>query len=1234
MENKKTYKFGIEDDSFFIEKRLVFKGPKAKSPPPEETDPSEEESVEEEKTAPEKEAAEAEKEAATLETKTGTSKAITKARGQAEREKVKPVQLPPPPTPKALESFKQKADTGEPKKELDFLKINILGEGHQSNATKWRHFDEEGLKEIYRDCREAGIPVNDPFYKSMFGILNMGIGSQNTHLADPEYQIYFQDPANHMKELLGLSVCPSGFDPIAFAKAYEHLQYIQGKLLAQDAYKVKTLAAQEGLDKDPVASKVTDFLRSNLDQFKKAIKERDYATAGLYCVGIWAIYRSMKELGVFGKEGKSTKWLAYGLATYCGYVFAKNAGYDVLKIAGFRDQDYEVKGTPLEAIDNILRSQPHLRELAKDLDYGIVLRMSEVSLADLNELFNKTNRAGAGGIQFIHPYEFPEIFPDLAKQWSFEMGMGETGLKDYTGMPNTKLSTNQREYIRVGKQLYKLALAMRGVYEATLYKEHPEYKGLPYEKVLADPTKGLGKVRHLLGAAYDYAPAKPERGLTSTKSIDEAQEHLDKAFQGLEVGPTLERQVGKSGHFEGKIMEYPVVFVRTGNVYRVYLKPSYQGAEKPGINFIAEIPIEEGSKQILEVRKAVDGVRGKMLDLLRPLYGTGGRKITDTSLKYEYGQWTCDVSLPGATEFDVNSKPSKAILIPHPEGKRIDLIVNDDVRITVDEEVNKQYPIGLALIPKIVSQKEFHALKVFSNSSLLRAEDPTPGDSKITLLVGPKNLKLDLSYNKGTKQFTADPLQEEKLVQAFDLDYINALGEDTHFGLNKNIKDLAALITKSAPENFVSYFFESLFQETLKSPLDGVNLDLISGSVPDYYALMVLEATKGEAMQKLRRKINTSKNLQEVEESRKSIINVLNAKLLAIKQTLSERSTELAKDGKTWDRDQFETEIIDRIRAANGGSQAYQYARKNFEYMAYSLSLPGLTQKSDLNQNSHLVVGKLMGVYSFYTSYLDNHNFKGIDINLDKLTFPPTPTPGIADFKEDPALRGHCILRYFEYVKTQIYSKSSQLSNLNTLPDATARGFWDIDDFDKWLQTDGNYSPLDEADNEPAMTHDVNHPGYMHTNLDKYMADEFKKTKDFLIAEYGDVIDPYAIDEYLNKDWKNPATGLWDPNVKEHQIGIFKRYPIIDPANPGAYLKDASGKDIYKCKLWDKSNRVATASGNRKSVQIKLVEREIQSFVNYVFTAKKGNGDYLFFKSRPPLTTNLVRKWPWLRHIF
>lgn len=1140
----------------------------------------------------------------------------------------------PTTAPLDIKAFLEK-DSAEENKKIDRWKINVTRENYQVNAQKWDHSTFAGLQKIYQDCQDLKIINQNPdFYNTMFVVLNSAVGNGNPYLAEDngKYRPMFRSPTDIASRdaINALPKKGSFLGGEAFIKAFDHLQYLKANvLIAQDKAQLETLTAQRKLDEDPIGTKVTDFVRDNVATFQKAIRERDYATAGVYALGIYALWQTVGKK-IFGDDHHAggdaahkgfdyKKWLLIGAAAYCGNKFLKNAGYDVLRMAGLKNIDAEVKGTPMENLQNIL-SQNEYAEQMKDLDYGLVLRMSDQRLTTLEDLYQQSNK---NGIQFIHPREFPAIFPDLKNVWSFKMGIGEQGLKDYVGMSNTKLSPNEKEYISVGQQLYKLALAMRVTYDNTLHKDHDEYKGKTYEDALSNSTLKNSKVRHLMEATSDYT-ARDAGGLFSGKKLQEVaaklREGTDKVLENN--GFTLGSELG-AGHFEGKLRGFPVVVVVDKDGYRVYLRNQYGKTynKMPGRNFKL-IPFE-GAGMKRGADEVLDMVNKRMADLLKPLQGIRGRN--QSVPKYVNGLWECDVTLPGSAEFKINAVSTKAIITPDAFGDGVTIQTENGVRIDLNEEISKQNPVEVALIPKIYSQKEFHALKVFANADLLRIRDDKPGDGGlVTLLIGKNRLKLDVKFDASTNKFSivhTPPMlpPEQQLIQnpAFAQEYIEALDADEHFELNKNIRNLTELIKKSAPEGFVKHFFTSLSQQNATSAVSGFNLDTLSGSIPENFTDMVLKTSKTEVMERLRRAISKSSTLEEVEEARKTIIQDFNDRLVGIGKVIGEENVKLEKEGEKWDRDKFSARVIDRIRKASCISNAYAFAKSDFEFMVYKLPLPGfLTKRSDLSSSSHQAAGDLMGVFAYYTAHLDNHDFEGVKKDLDHLTYPATPTPVITDKTKDPALRGHLVIRYFEYVKNQIYNKANALGNLSNVPPATAVNVWQIKEFDKWVKDDGDYSSLDPMDSVPAYVHDETHPGGNHTKLDEAMAKEYQNVVDLLVMEYPDVFNENAINDYLRRK----AVNQDGTPVSPEKIGILYRY------------QDSTGKTV--CKLWDKTNRISKNSNGKRSNQIRQMQVETDQFINFIFTAKDPvTGDYRFFAQKPSLTARLIKRWPWLNNI-
>ena len=137
------------------------------------------------------------------------------------------------------------------------------------------------------------------------------------------------------------------------------------------------------------------------------------------------------------------------------------------------------------------------------------------------------------------------------------------------------------------------------------------------------------------------------------------------------------------------------------------------------------------------------------------------------------------------------------------------------------------------------------------------------------------------------------------------------------------------------------------------------------------------------------------------------------------------------------------------------------------------------------------------------------------------------------------------------------------------------------------------------------------------------MGGEYDKVVSTLMAEYGGTLNYQAISDYLRKDYLNPDNTA----VPINQIGLFTKHPLLDAS--GNVQNDASGNPIVTSKLWDISNRIATSAGRpmKRSVQITLVQQEMEKFINYVFSEA---GRKKFFNTQPSYTARLLRKWPWL----
>ncbi|MFA6918108.1 MAG: hypothetical protein WC285_04755, partial [Candidatus Gracilibacteria bacterium] len=794
------------------------------------------------------------------------------------------------------------------------LKLNIRLEGLQIDARQWNTTNDAALNRVFVEWRSLGIPVNEPFYQKLFCVLrDSNNPTKNKLLSVPEYANWFKDPEHNLANIakIGVDVGQGDADfPQAFVKAYAHFSYIKTKILSLGNTQTASLEAQRNLDGHALVDKPMDFVRSNYAKFTQAIKDHDYATAGLYVLGIYAIYKSIKSLaGDKGEEVK--KWIFYGVAGYAGYVFAKNAGYDILKMAGFKDKDAEVRGTPMEAL-----AAMNLPE-AQDLDYDVVLRVAEVKVTDLNDLFKEANTHGQN---FIHPSQFPQIFPDLANIGYFPMGIGEEGLGDHAGNMGKRLTPKQREYIRVGQQLYKTVLVLRAAYDKTLGKE----EGKSFDDAMKDPVLKESKVRHFCAVLGLYSFPTHESGLMVNRAMEKAKEQLAVAFNaygnntiGFSLEEASEQVSRKPGIYKGTIKGFPVYFVYSvkDKHFKVYLANEYGGDDVPGRNTIAEIPIQGEAVQKEQVGKAVTAIDARMEKLLKLV------KVGAGNPTFDGGKWVAKVKMPGNPEFGISESISDAKLVPNPNGDGLIVFMEgSDTPFNLDEHNAERIPLTISLLHEMFNNPDLDVFKPFYNAKMLTVTDPTSGDKTFTLRVSNISKTVEIKYNVGaTPKFSvADPAQEKEMLKdpAFSSTYVEALGGDPNFELNKTLKDIESLITgPSCPKSFLRHFGKIIMGDTPRGPLS--RFDITSAGVPANYSKMVLANAKQTVIGRLQRSVDIQTSFKDVETARKLILEDAYNKFKAIQQTIANKNMDLSLKGESWDEADFMTEVIDPLRLAS-----------------------------------------------------------------------------------------------------------------------------------------------------------------------------------------------------------------------------------------------------------------------------------------------------------------------------
>ncbi len=1103
---------------------------------------------------------------------------------------------------------KPEYDLDAQKEKFEGWSVNIARRNYKYNPATWDHTTLPGLDRIYQECDRMGIIKQDPnFYNAAFVILRRAAAESNTYLGENkgEYVAMFKDPSsghNH-DTILALEATTTFDGGSAYIKAYDTvMKFLRKEILEKQINEqMATLKAQQDQGVDPIGTTVVDFAKSNLDTVQKAVKDRDYPTLAIYAAGGYALWQTLGKKLFGGSDGHGDAahkesgfnlkdWLMWGGALYGANIMLKNAGYDVGKMVGFKNMDAEVKGTPLEAMRQIL-SMPKYNEQFKDLDYGIAMQMADTKLDSLQTLMLKTNIPGTN---FIDPHMFPEQFEYLKDVSPFKMGLGEKG--GYVG--NDKLSGHQREYIRVGQQLYKLAFAMGKIYDETLKKNHPTFKNMSYEKALQDSKWAKSTVQDLMQEARRYVSVHDDEIYSSEKADDIKAKLLAGTNNVLRnngfVMDDLELNGGTGhGHYGGKLKGFPIVVAVDKSGYRIYLRNNY-GSDL-GYNAaprLADVTIPlSGDEMESEANKAVTMVDERMKELAEK-FQNGNRDIGKP--EFSGSSWQSKTSFKGAPNLGVDPNPD----VPTPITVSL-----DGTKLTIDDgETGSGGYLERVVLGRLLDQKEFEALKVFGNANRLRVRDDVQDDHEFTLLVGKSGIPIGISCTvANTPTVTAKfnfktPADEKALVKspAFADEYLDAISSDPEFGFNKTIASFKLLIKDACPEKFLKHFFESLAGQTSGGNLFNTIADSVSGTVPDSFSNMMMDTVRNQTMFKLKNNMKSLDSLSAVDAEMKRIIGVANDDLKRLYNDVSAKNRDLKMNGKEWERTEFMLGVTDRIRSSGSESTQYKLERANMEALAYKMNLKGLGAGSDLNDESHLAAGKIIDIFTYYTAHLDSKEF------LDNLKWPPRSSNASVPWDEDPNLCGHYRLRYFAYVKDRISNEIDKITDGGSLHPGNVPLPTDprlgILDYQTWVtSTEARYDAIDPEDNSDPFTHfTVNHATdpAVHTPLDMEFQRKLIEAVENIKTHFGIDANITELDKYLDNSAKTDAA--------EEERGKFDIYK--DPV---------SGSSTSK--IWSDTDDIAQVAGSRRSVQIRLMDQKVDDFYNFILNARNENSGKLRF---------------------
>lgn len=881
-------------------------------------------------------------------------------------------------------------------------KVEIIARNKEINPKNW-NFSPEGLQKIIQNWKTLGIyESGNQFYRDIFSQLAKSSDEVflNSLPSDDLRGIYM----NPLKNLDRLDQT----DP-AFQVAINYFSHIQTLISQQKDLYLSSLEKIQKGDTDPVFDTATKAVRDNLVKFRDAIKTKDYATAGLYVVGIWAAYKAFKTLDP-AKQGKYKTYFFWAAAAYAGNTFAKNAGFDVLKKLGIKGESDEVEGTPLNALYKV----PGLPDV-KDRDPSVLRDMATINIKTLYSEFKKTDHPFP---QFIDPAKFPDAFPEYDGMQSFRL-KGKEGL-----------SYKERDYKKTGHEIYAWVASMIYSYEKLVMPKSYKSFGDAVEK---DPILKTGTVLDFTFILDGYVRQSEETGISSIGSAQKAKERFSTVFEKSKLGWTIDDAEFSPGKFYGRVMDYPVVIERdvTRNEYYVFSRADYgrAGGAPHRDEAITTIPAEGDAEE------AVNKIEQKIIDIMTGKNGlvsmfeeSSSDSVKFLDVSYDpSGHWYADMEYSGNDLMKAERGTSRVLIIPGETGTSVNIkTLEHETLIHVEDVMDPAKLYGSLVLSSMVKQDGtdgktgFEALNYFYIKNKLRfVRRSGPGTFEIQIgnvkVDGKNTVAVKFDSNEGTYSFVGGEAVEKKIMQSptFKRELAEVVAESDD--LKGPIEKIRKLLG-DAPESFVGNFVNGMknwvSKFTLSAPFRGVDVDKLSGSIGEGHVEALVLAQRELMIAKLQYALDDADELDDVGK-------FINTEVAGAKDQLQDLSTEFSRmvnikidEGDDFSSEEFERTFLDRLFKVGVESKDYAKWYKNF--IRRAVARKGRSEE----------VADLAKVYVYMTAKTDTVDQDGADITAKK----PDglkPEKGSDEYKKEQEAYDKAVLYrinalYNEYVSDQV----------------------------------------------------------------------------------------------------------------------------------------------------------------------------------------------------------------------
>lgn len=804
-------------------------------------------------------------------------------------------------------------------------RLSIDRSDNRVNANNWSIADKNGLARLHFDLKE-GLHLNTTA-QPWKGVLNqLAKASDETYLkslagkADREW---FKNPDKFEKEL---KTVDGGED---FLRAYKYYKAL--KLNMVEADKREALLTQKDKEKDRIAGvdTVIDGVKKNVAEFTRAVRNKDWATAGVYVAGIYAAYTLFKDsgdssLGKFMK--KALLWGGVGLLG--AKVYEASTGQDILKKIGLKDALSDVEKTDLANLFRI----PELEGLNK-VDTDILHEASKVPMKKLWEQYNKShntsNTEGGGNISgFIDPLAvgnsaFEEKFGGLAG-----------GLID---------RREDSEYERSGKQLYLIMGLVHQAYMKTAHGDRKsEYYGVDFDDVMKG-KEGLGTIDKFLAEMVKYTEVE-----VNEEGEEEANKRFGEVFAAKKLKPLLRPdEIAGKKVLAGSIMGYPVVVINNGREYAVY---DYDEFKKNGAKANKMFTIaREGEVSSSDVDRFAGELEAKAKAAVQKDMPAGASDLKWNGDHWEYKKAGDQV----LNNFGIT-----------PEEVTVKVVMHGGGRV---EHVETIGAVAQLIGQKFVDSKEFRSLGALFDSKDLIVKDVKDNH----FVVDVDGQLFEVTFDKATDKFEITKGEKELVQSSAFLDqYLDGVLDDDKTGLAKEIGDINSLVD-GANSNFLGYIWERTVTGAKGDPTaKGANLSVVGGSVAKNYTKGLLEATKAQVAARV--STNKFEKFSELQDATLKEMGRVKLSLKKVVRTLSKQGNE------EWEsRTKYSYEVTQPISEAACVSNEYALAKASFNDRAYQ-RLSGLGSLTSFDEKTHTQVNEAMKLWFKKTVALDN---KDLDVD-------------------------------------------------------------------------------------------------------------------------------------------------------------------------------------------------------------------------------------------------------------